>query len=348
MKITKRNLKILIERFLNESESNYPYAENKRESDRFRQWLLINEPDAARSEKINVTTSSGDPKWDGLVVAYEKYGDDFEAFKNKKYSAEEQASNPDSGVVILCHWKGSKPVSSKIPEKLGIAKDAFEFLFPQGHAGIIIINSKGESHYFDFGRYRDYPGFERCDKEIDPERTIADKIAQSKYSPTVIKNSYGTGGIVRYKNLGKAKLEDYKPSVLLDPIKSYKKYSGTKIKTISNNEAVRLGNQVKGSLPHLEDGEFYIVPDVDHVNTGIKKGIRMSGECFLYSATSGVNSGMNCSTFTQMLATLSSSPSVSVDAAIRATKSIHPFLEPATVVPYLADLMDYEEKVNVP
>jgi len=357
MKIKKIQLSKIIENYL--FESKYPYTDDQKVSDDFRKWMINKRPNAAKKSDINITSETGDTKWSGLKVAYTKFGDDFEQDRSylglgsifsdsqkdnvkPKQSVQASKKSNKNGLVILCHWKGSKPLTKGMS---GLPKDTIEFLFPQGHGGIILINSAGAAHYFDFGRY----GGACAKKDLDKLRGVFDKyVLQGKHTPEVIKKSVAAGGVVRHAYLGTANIKNYEPNLVWDPVKSFKKATGTGMVTVSEKEAIRLGAKAKAALGKLSDGDLYICPDVEHVDEAISYGKAQKKKCHLYTLIPIMNA-YNCGTFATHLAYIAGKGQGLVSSFWQGRETLYnPTTQPSELIPNTAELMDYTGIVAVP
>jgi len=348
MKIKRSDLNSIIRNYLTEGFlgfGGYPYVDDRKTSDAFRRWMRRNYPTEAASKDIDITKNSGATDWHGLEVAYSRYGDEFE--ESRKGKAQPASKAPVSkttsdgkeiqGCVILCHWRGSKPLTKSMEP--GLAKNVAEALFPQGHGGIILIRPSGDADYFDFGRY----GSVVCpERKLRKLRNLLEKGIQQIPG---VKEAIATGGGVRHKYLGKAKTEEYNPSILFDPVKAGKKHLlGMEMNTVSTKEAKRLIKKAKG-LGALSDGECFICPDVGYVDDAYDYAMEQKKKCHLYSLVP-ITNNYNCGTFATHLAFIAGK-----GRGLRqgfwqmAQTMMDPTTQPAALIPHVANLMDYTDKV---
>jgi len=358
MKIKKSDLKIIIENYLNEAAPT-----NKKEADAFRQWLNDTYPEDAHRLELDPPSEKtknnayvakayrqfgkeyeADTEYFGLGKYLPSFGDDEEESKKSEKPKPKSTTGSSSanGCVIMCHWTGSKPLSKSLG-LTGMEKQALEYLFPQGHGGIILIAGDGSAHYFDFGRYSG-----QCSKSsLDKLRGVIDKyVLQGKYTPKLIKKSLATGGKVRYASLGKANIVDYDPDLMFDPVKSFKKFTGTGMITVTQKEARRLGQLAKKKLGSLHAGELYICPDVNYVQSAIDYGLSIKDKCHLYTLLP-VMDEYNCGTFATHLAYIAGKGQGLISSFwnLRVIAA-NPTTQPSELIPNTAELMDYTEVVT--
>lgn len=351
MKIKKSELKIIIENYLNEAAPT-----NKKEADAFRQWMQDNRKKDA--DRLNLDPPDENTQNNSYVEkAYRQFGEEYEAdteyFGLGKYlpsfgddeeeskKSKKPASKPSktNGCVILCHWRGSKPVTKSLGIKDTIPGDILDFIFPQGHGGVILIDGTGKADYYDFGRYS-----QECKK---PQKIPNNFIGQQYQKIPSVKKALATGGVIRHKSLGMANVIDHDPSMIFDPIKSYKKYTGTRMITVSKKEAQALARKAQG-LGDLKDGELFICPDVEHIDVARQHIENIGvGTCQVYTLvpTPGVMA-YNCGTFAAHVANIAAKGKV--DAMdIRMLSTLTPLTQPASTIPAMAAHLDYDEKTTV-
>ncbi len=258
----------------------------------------------------------------------------------ENYLSEGKKKKERQGAVILCHWRGSKPLSKKMEE--GIPKTVFEALFPQGHGGIILVQPNGKADYFDFGRYRSVTCSE---PELDKLRNFVEKAFQEIPG---VKGGIGVGGGVRHKDLGFVKTEDYKPSLIFDPVKAGKKHIlGMEMKTVSVETAKKLVVSAQ-KLGSLSDGECFLCPDVGHVDIAYDYAMEQKDKCHLYSLVP-VTNNYNCGTFATHLAFIAGKGSGLRQAFWQMARTmLDPTTQPAALIPNTANLMDYTDRFTVP
>lgn len=326
MKIKKNDLKRLIENYLIES-----YPANKTEGDQFRAWVNDNYPKYAKEKKLSRSGTVNDY----VKNAWEIYGKEYESSIKKQENMQ--------GCVILCNWKGSKPVTDGWTE--GISKKVFDTVFPQGHGGIILIRPNGLADYFDFGRYKDKQWNHCSAGEYEALRGVSEKFFQD----TPLKTAIGIPGVIRHKHLGKANIKEYKPSLLSDPIKSVKKHlMSYGMITVDQEEAKSLITKAK-NLGSLKDGDCYICPDVGYVNDAYNYAMEQMKKCHLYSLVP-VTNNYNCGTFASHLAMIAGKGSgMRADFWQSIKTLLDPTTQPAGLIPHLAEnYMDAEFMVHVP
>lgn len=343
MKIKKSKLNKVIKNFLTEGffdffSSEYPYVDDQVKSDAFRRWMRKNYPKESKDPDIDITQNSGSTDWPGLQVAYERYGDEFE--DDQEEIAKTKSSNDEKvmqGCVILCHWRGSKPLTKSLDK--GLTRNVLETLFPQGHGGIILIQPNGKADYFDFGRY---PGYLCKEKDLEKLRNVAEKAIQSIPG---VKTAIATGGGVRHKSLGKVKFEEYNPSLIADPVKAAKKHvMGYGMITVSEAEAKRLVKETMaadGGLSSLRDPECFICPDVGYVAESYSYAMAQKKKCHLYSLLP-ITNNYNCGTFATHLALIATKGNGLRSGFWQMHRTIYdPTTQPASLIPNTARLMDY-------
>lgn len=341
MKIKKSKLNKVIKNFLIEGlfdffSSDYPYVDDQVNSDAFRRWMRRNYPTESASKDIDITQDSGSTEWEGLQVAYERYGDKFE--KQKKEISQKKQKTKDSkevqGCVILCHWRGSKPLTQGMDK--GLARTTLETLFPQGHGGIILVRPSGQADYFDFGRYSGVT----CDEaKLKKLRNFAEEAFQSIPG---IKAAIAVGGGVRHKSLGKANIREYDPSLITDPVKAAKKHvMGYGMITVSEDEAKRLVKKAIAGLSSLKDPECFICPDVGYVDESYSFAMAQKKKCHLYSLLP-ITNNYNCGTFATHLALIATKGNGLKAGFWQMHRTINdPTTQPASLIPNTANLMDY-------
>jgi len=261
----------------------------------------------------------------------------------KNYLLEGKKKKEVQGTIILCHWRGSKPVSKGMDE--GIPKTLFERVFPQGHGGIILIRPGGEADYFDFGRYKD-PQWNHCsEKEYEKMRDIREKIYQKIPG---LRGAIAIPGVIRHKSLEKANLKEYKPSVIFDPVKSGKKHIlGMEMNTVSVEEAKKLVEEAQ-ELGGLSDGECFICPDVGYVDVAYNFALQQMKKCHLYSLIP-VTNNYNCGTFATHLAFIAGKGRGLRQGFWQTIQTLmDPTTQPADLIPHVANLTDYTDKFIVP
>jgi len=139
---------------------------------------------------------------------------------------------------------------------------------------------------------------------------------------------------------------EYNPDMLFDPVKSFKKYTGTGMITVTKEEAKRLGLLAKRKLGSLSGGELYICPDVNHVQSAIDYGLSEVDKCHLYTLIP-VMDEYNCGTFATHLAYIAGKgPGLVSSFWNSRVIAYNPTTQPAELIPNTAELMDYTDVVK--